>query len=314
MLIGGYTGSGKTNLMRSIVVQLGAKHPPDEVQVAIVDTKEVDFAGPFDHMPQLFQPIARDQDEAEALIEQVEAERIRRQAAMARGRVSDWRKLPEPPPLLLLMIDEAADFTATPAMDTLVQIARKGRAFGVSLVVSTQYPTKRVIDAQVRANLTTAIAFPTTTATESRVIINRTGAEHLRQKGRCLTFLDGRWREVQTFFVEEETVEALLGLTEKDAGTVLPPLHIELVRYAQAELDGAFIINRLYGAFQGKISKRKLTELAQHWEMRGWLTEPTRDESGHKQGRCVTEDLLSLCTTPSPDGRTRWRGDMDDIG
>ena len=93
MLIGGYTGSGKTNLMRSIVVQLGAKHLPDEVQVALVDTKEVDFAGPFDHMPQLFQPIARNQDEAEELIEQVEAERVRRQAAMARGRVSDWRKL-----------------------------------------------------------------------------------------------------------------------------------------------------------------------------------------------------------------------------
>jgi S-DNA-T family DNA segregation ATPase FtsK/SpoIIIE len=302
MLIGGYTGSGKTNLMRSIVVQLGAKHLADEVQVALVDTKEVDFAGPFDHMPQLFQPIARNQDEAEELIEQVEAERVRRQAAMARGRVSDWRKLPDLPPLLLLMIDEAADFTATPSMDTLVQIARKGRAFGVSLVVSTQYPTKRVIDAQVRANLTTAVAFPTTTATESRVIINRTGAEQLRQKGRCLTFLDGRWREVQTFFVAEGTADAILGLAELDSELVLPPLHVDLVRHAVEHLDGAFIINRLYEAFQGEISKRKLTKLAQHWERRGWLTEPTRDRSGHKQGRLVSGELLLLCTTPYPSG------------
>jgi DNA segregation ATPase FtsK/SpoIIIE-like protein len=301
MLIGGYTGSGKTNLMRSIVVQLAAKHPADEVQVAIVDTKEVDFAGAFDQLPQLFQPIARDRDDAAELIERVEGERIRRKAAMARGGVSDWRKLPDPPPLLLLMIDEAADFTATPAMDTLVQIARKGRAFGVSLVVSTQYPTKRVIDAQVRANLTTAVAFPTTTATESRVIINRTGAEHLRQKGRCLTFLDGRWREIQTFFVAQGTVEALLGLSEAEPDPILPALHVDLVRYAMGELDGAFIINRLYDAFQGQISKRKLTELAQHWEARGWLTEPEH----RSDPRRPTEELLSLCTTPSPSGEKR---------
>jgi hypothetical protein len=296
MLIGGYTGSGKTNLMRSIVVQLAAKHPADEVQVAVVDTKEVDFAGAFDHMPQLFQPIARDQDQAETLIEQVEAERVRRQAAMARGRVSNWGKLPEPPPLLVLMIDEAADFTATPAMDTLVQIARKGRAFGVSLVVSTQYPTKRVIDAQVRANLTTAVAFPTTTATESRVIINRTGAEHLRQKGRCLSFLGGRWREVQTFFVAEETVEALLGLAEAETGSALPTLHIDLVHYAVAELDGAFIINRLYDAFKGQISRRQLLKLGQAWERRGWLTEPEDAASP----RFVTSELVGLCDPPPP--------------
>jgi hypothetical protein len=296
MLIGGYTGSGKTNLMRSIVVQLAAKHPADEIQVAIVDTKEVDFSGAFDQLPQLFQPIARDQDQAEALIEQVEAERVRRQAAMARGRVSNWRKLPDPPPLLLLLIDEAADFTATPAMDTLVQIARKGRAFGVSLVVSTQYPTKRVIDAQVRANLTTAVAFPTTTATESRVIINRTGAEHLRQKGRCLTFLDGRWREVQTFFVAQGTVEALLGLAEAEPGPALPALHIDLVRYAVAKLDGAFIINRLYDAFKGQISRRQLLKLGQAWEQRGWLTEPEDAASP----RFVTGELVGLCDPPPP--------------
>jgi hypothetical protein len=183
----------------------------------------------------------------------------------------------------------------------LTQIARKGRAQGISLVVGTQYPTKRVIHPQVKANLRTAVAFQTTTGTESRVIINRNGAEHLRHPGRCLTFLDGRWREVQTFFVDEGTPEALTGLAEAKSDPVLPPLHVELVRYAVEELEGAFIINRLYGAFKGRISKRRLTQLAHHWELRGWLTEPTRDDNGHKQGRLVTDELSSLCTPPPPD-------------
>jgi hypothetical protein len=68
------------------------------------------------------------------------------------------------------------------------------------------------------------------------------------------------------------------------------------------QLDGAFKINPLYQAFQGRISQRKLTELGQHWEARGWLTEPARDDNGYKQGRFVTEELLSLCVPPSPDG------------
>jgi hypothetical protein len=299
MLIGGYTGSGKTNLMRSIVVQLAARHPADEMQVAIVDTKEVDFAGPFDRIPQLFQTIARDRDDAEALIERVEGERIRRKAAMARGGVSDWRKLPDPPPLLVLMIDEAADFTATSTMDTLVQIARKGRAFGVSLVVSTQYPTKRVIDAQVRANLTTAIAFPTTTATESRVIINRTGAEHLRQKGRCLTFLDGRWREIQTFFVAQGTLEALLGLSEAEPDPVLPALHVDLVRYAIEELGGFFTITALYDRFGDEVSKYRIEKLAKSWERRGWLEPPSYDDNGRKQSRQVAPELQAIALNTS---------------
>jgi DNA segregation ATPase FtsK/SpoIIIE-like protein len=53
--------------------------------------------------------------------------------------VSDWRDLDDPPPLLLLVVDEAADFAGTGAMETLTMVGRKGRAFGVSIVVGTQY-------------------------------------------------------------------------------------------------------------------------------------------------------------------------------
>jgi hypothetical protein len=111
-----------------------------------------------------------------------------------------------------------------------------------------------------------------------------------------LTFLDGRWREVQTFFVAEETVEALLGLAEAETGPALPALHIDLVHYAVAALDGAFIINRLYDAFKGQISRRQLLKLGQAWERRGWLTEPEDAASP----RLVTGELVGLCDPPPP--------------
>jgi DNA segregation ATPase FtsK/SpoIIIE-like protein len=231
------------------------------------------------------------------LVGQVEAERLRRKALMAQGRVSDWRDYAGPGgeiiSLLLLVVDEAADFPRTQTMKTLVQVARKGRAFGISIVAGTQYPTSDVIDGQVKANLPTAIAFKTRTGGESRVILDRTGAQNLHRKGLALVFIGGEWRTVQTLKVDAETVQALTG----DAAvspSALSEIQAEMVMYAIEELSGAFIINALYEAFKGRISKYALTRLARQWEAMGWLTEEQRNEQGHAQGRMVTDALARL--------------------
>jgi len=288
ILVGGTSGGGKTNMMQVVVLALAAKHPATEYQVAIVDTKEVDFGSAFARLPQLFAPIAHSRREAEELIERVEAERLRRQALMARVGARDWREC-EGLGLLLLVVDEAADFAGGAAMETLIEIARKGRAMGISLIVGTQNPSSDVIDGQVRANLPTAVAFQCRTHNESRVILGRKGAEELRQRGLALTFTD-RWEQVQVLRVDAGDV----GEVATPEGEVLGEVEQGLVRYALEELGGAFVIGRLYEAFKGEVSKYELTRLAQRWERRGWLTEPARTAEGHKVGRRVTDELEGL--------------------
>jgi hypothetical protein len=295
ILIGGASGGGKTNGMQAILTQLALKHGPDELQLAIVDTKEVDFSGPWAGLPQLFQPIAHDLDGAAELIERVEAERVKRQAAMARAGVSDWRRLPDPPPLLVLLVDEAADFQGTVAMDTLTKVARKGRAFGVSVILGTQYPTSKVIDPQIKANLPTAIAFQCRTGTESKVVIDRTGAEELDRPGLALTFVGGRWRRVQVLRADNRLLADVAGYSEQDRAA-LDAIEAELVSYALEELGGAFTIGKLYDAHAHAISKHALTKLGQSWQRRGWLTEPEHATAP----RFVTEELKQLAATPPP--------------
>jgi hypothetical protein len=292
ILTGGTSGSGKTNLMQSIVLQLAAKHTPAEVQIAIVDTKQVDFGQDWGGLPHLFEPVAHDLEAAACLIERVEAERLRRQALMARAGVADWREMPEGDklPLLLLAVDEAADFARTPAMETLVEIARKGRAMGISIILGTQSPSSKVIDPQIRANLPTAIAFQTRTDIESRVILGRKGAEELNRPGLALTFIDGRWQMVQTLRVEPETTQVLVSQLAAPRLPVLDDVEADLVRYAVERLDGAFIINQLYEVFSDRISKRQLTKLGQQWESRGWLTPP----ANRSDPRRVTDELVGL--------------------
>lgn len=297
VLCGGTSGAGKTNLMQSIILQACAKHGPSEFRVAIVDTKQVDFSGPYTRLPHLFGDIAHTVAEAETLIEAVEQERLRRQALMADAGVADWRDL-DGLGLLLLVVDEAADFAKTGAMETLVDVARKGRAFGVSIVLGTQLPSAKVIDAQVRANLPTAIAFRCRTHLESQAILGTGGAEKLDRPGLALTYLE-RWETVQVLRVKADATDGLAHQVAAPKRPALPELEAELVRYAVSELDGAFTIGALYDAFRGDVSKRQLTKLAQRWESRGWLTEPEHATDPRK----VTDELAALAgVSPALDG------------
>jgi DNA segregation ATPase FtsK/SpoIIIE-like protein len=147
-----------------------------------------------------------------------------------------------------------------------------------------------VIDPQIRANLPTAIAFQTRTDIESRVILGRKGAEELNRPGLALTFLDGQWQTVQTLRVEPETVQGLVSRVAAPQLPALDAIEADLVRYALAELDGAFIINALDSAFRGTISRRQIVKLAQKWELRGWLTAPAHATDPRR----VTPELASL--------------------
>jgi DNA segregation ATPase FtsK/SpoIIIE-like protein len=305
ILTGGASGSGKTNLMQSVVLQLAARHGSDEAQVAIVDTKAVDFSGAYERLPHLFEPIARDLGDAAELIERVEQERVRRQAVMAQAGVSDWRDLRDPFPLLLLVVDEAADFRGDVAMETLVEIARKGRAMGVSILLGTQSPSSKVIDPQVRANLPTAIAFQARTYIESKVILGCKGAEDLTRPGQALTFVGGAWRKVQVLRVEPDAVgdfitEQVAVEAPAEDSSVLSDAERALVRYAVEELGGAFKVSKLYDALGEQVSHRQINKRAKTWERRGWLTAPQRNERGHPIGRQVTDELRRLAGVDIP--------------
>jgi DNA segregation ATPase FtsK/SpoIIIE-like protein len=228
---------------------------------------------------------------------------------MAKAGVSDWRDLDEPFdrlragsfPLLLLIVDEAADFRGDVAMDTLVEIARKGRAFGVSILLGTQSPSSKVIDPQVRANLPTAIAFQARTHIESKVILGCKGAEDLSRPGQALTFIGGTWQKVQVLRVDPDSVgkfisEQVVVERPADDSAVLSEIERALVRYAVEELDGAFTINRLYERYQGDISRRQLVKLGRQWERRGWLTEPRHAADPRR----VTDELFALIS-PAPE-------------
>jgi hypothetical protein len=171
-----------------------------------------------------------------------------------------------------------------------------------------------VIDPQTKANLTTAIAFQCRTQTESRVILDRGGAETLDRPGLALTFAGRQWRRVQVLKFDQAVIEELAGHQESEAVSVLSEVEAALVRYAVEELGGAFKVDPLYGAMKGDMSRRQIVKLGRDWEQRGWLTEPQRDDNGHPIGRQVTPELEELAgltpahESPTPSGESGKTG------
>ena len=168
-LVAGTTGSGKSELLRTVVASLALELSPEEVTFLLVDYKggaAFDACAALPHVVGL----VTDLDERLALLAQraVEGEVRHRErllraagatdlAAYRQARATD----PDLPPLprLVIVVDEFATLAneLPRFLDALVDVAQRGRALGLHLLLATQRP-RGVISANIRANTTLRIA------------------------------------------------------------------------------------------------------------------------------------------------------------
>ena len=171
-LVAGTTGSGKSELLRTLIASLSAAYSPEQVNFVLVDYKggsAFDACAALPHVVGLVTDL--DDRLAERALRCLEAElRHREQVLRERGATdmahyrslaharrsgTPWPKLPR----LVVVIDEFAALAAElPAfMDSLVNVAQRGRSLGMHLVLATQRPAGAV-SANIRTNTALRIA------------------------------------------------------------------------------------------------------------------------------------------------------------
>lgn len=183
-LIAGTTGSGKSELLQTLVATLAVVNRPDEMTFVLVDYKGGSAFAECADLPHTVGMVTDlDTRLVERALVSLGAELRRRETMLAQAAAKDIEDyldkrarggdaLP-PLPRLLLVIDEFASMARElpDFISGLVNIAQRGRSLGIHLVLATQRPSGAVTP-DIRANTNLRIALRTTDTSESRDIID----------------------------------------------------------------------------------------------------------------------------------------------
>ncbi|PJF43935.1 MAG: hypothetical protein CUN55_06565 [Phototrophicales bacterium] len=223
LLMAGTTGSGKSIGLRSMITSLVMSNTPDAVRLIVLDPKIVEFSQ-FNGLPHLIGPVetdperiigvlrwaTREMDRRYALLEQEKARNIEAYNAILGRRRKD-----EHMPYIVIFVDEIGDLMMLypdETEKTLTRLAQKARAAGMHLVVATQRPSTDIITGLIKANFPARISFAVASGTDSRVILDYTGAEALIGRGDML-FLGpdaAGPKRIQGCFVSDEEIDAVV--------------------------------------------------------------------------------------------------------
>lgn len=212
LLVAGTTGSGKSVGVNSMILSLLYKFEPANLRLILIDPKKVEFAY-YEDIPHLLCPVVDQMNEAKHGLQWCVKEMERRyklahsikvrnlESYNAKIREAKAAGVPlmnplaqnageevelEELPYIVVVVDELADLLMIDKKgveESLIRLAQKARAAGIHLILATQRPSADVISGLLRTNIPSRAAFQVATGSDSRIILDQTGAENLLGNG-----------------------------------------------------------------------------------------------------------------------------------
>ncbi len=189
-LLGGTTGAGKSQLLRSLMLSAALRYPPERLGLILVDFKGSAGLGPLAQLPHALSVLSNfDVSAVERALEFLRADIHRREVDLQALGVNSYRDYlascqaagttPRYPELLIvvdefrMLIDSMPD-----AMAELMRIATIGRSLGLHLVLATQRP-QGAISQDIRANIATSICLRVASAQDSYNLLEHESAAYI---------------------------------------------------------------------------------------------------------------------------------------
>ena len=254
MLVAGATGQGKSVGLNAIITSLLYKKHPSQLKIVLVDPKMVEFsvyANIDKHylakLPDAEDPIITDVSKVVQTLKSLCAEMEDRYALL---REAGCRKLEEyndkfihrklnpnkhidAPigskegthhhylPYIVAIIDEYGDLIMTAGKEVelpIARIAQKARAVGIHMIIATQRPSAKIVTGIIKANFPARIAFRVSSATDSSIILDQSGAQNLVGRGDLFISLGDKFERVQCAFVDTPEVVRINEFISKQQG------------------------------------------------------------------------------------------------
>lgn len=186
-LIAGTTGSGKSELLLSLLSGLALNHHPHQVNFVLVDYKGGTAMSVLQDLPHTVGVVTDlDGKQTRRALVALRSEMSRREEILTRYHVADIDKYhalghAEPFPYLFIVIDEFAELKEhfkndlADILREFVSVAQKGRALGVHLILAMQKP-EGVVNDSIRANMKFRACLRVERAEDSRNVLGRPDA------------------------------------------------------------------------------------------------------------------------------------------
>lgn len=197
LLIAGTTGSGKSVCLHTIIIGLLYSTSVTLFDFIMIDPKflELNF---YKTLPNLLMPIISNNSDAFLALEWLNQEMDQRYELMSSFNVRNIKEYNTHSSQLyktnvmnniVLIIEEFGDLILDKKYDfnsKLIKLAQKSRAAGIHIILATQRPSSAVVTGVLKANIPSRIAMQVSSKIESRIIIDKAGAETLKGKGDLL--------------------------------------------------------------------------------------------------------------------------------
>ena len=246
LLVAGATGQGKSVGLNVIITSLLYKKHPNELKLVLIDPKKVEFS--------VYAPIADhfmaqvDDDDEPIITDVTKVVRTLKSLCTLMDHRYDLLKMAgarnlkeyndkylrhklnpelghEFMPYIVVIIDEFGDLIMTAGKEVempIARIAQLARAVGIHMIIATQRPTTSIITGNIKANFPGRIAFKVSSMMDSRIILDRPGANQLIGMGDMLYLNGNEPTRVQCAFINTPEIVQINEYIAKQSGSTCP--------------------------------------------------------------------------------------------
>ena len=230
LLVAGATGQGKSVGLNAIIASLLYKKGPSELKFVLVDPKKVEFSlyaslekyffakvegeekaiiTDTAKVVQTLNSLVQEMENRYLVLEEVGERKLedynRRWRKELRHKTNEKGEFYQYMPYIVVIVDEFSDLIMTAGKEVetpIVRIAQKARAVGIHMIIATQRPSSNVITGLIKANFPGRIAFRVSQLVDSRIILDRPGAQQLIGRGDMLFSANGEITRLQCPFID----------------------------------------------------------------------------------------------------------------
>src|SRR5574344_638177 len=243
LLVAWATGQGQSVGLNEIITSLLYKKHPAELKLVLVDPKKVEFSiyspvvnhflakipdegdeaiiTDVTKVVKTLNSLCKEMDTRYDLLKQAKARNIKEYNQKFKERKLNPENGHKYMPYIVVIIDEFGDLIMTAGKEIempIARIAQLARAVGIHMVIATQRPTTTIITGNIKANFPGRMAFKVSSMMDSRIILDRPGANQLIGRGDMLFLSGNEPIRVQCAFVDTPEVENIVHFIAEQRG------------------------------------------------------------------------------------------------